>query len=93
VLESRHVIGLFMLMLLFSGVFFTLGYLWDATKSMAGARRNDFFGKPGNSFFQEGRGFQAREHSRSCRRTRIRPRPEFSWEFYHAARIKKPKTI
>jgi len=27
VLESRHVIGLFLLMLLFSGVFFTLGYL------------------------------------------------------------------
>ena len=26
-LESRHVIGLFMLMLLFSGVFFTLGYV------------------------------------------------------------------
>jgi septal ring-binding cell division protein DamX len=26
VLESRHVIGLFMLMLVFSGVFFTLGY-------------------------------------------------------------------
>jgi len=27
VLEGRHVIGLFMLMLLFSGVFFTLGYV------------------------------------------------------------------
>jgi cell division septation protein DedD len=27
VLESKHVIGLFLLMLLFSGVFFTLGYL------------------------------------------------------------------
>jgi cell division septation protein DedD len=27
VLESRHVIGLFMLMLLFSGIFFTLGYV------------------------------------------------------------------
>lgn len=27
VLEGRHVIGLFLLMLLFSGVFFTLGYL------------------------------------------------------------------
>jgi cell division septation protein DedD len=27
VLESRHVIGLFMLMLVFSGVFFTLGYV------------------------------------------------------------------
>ena len=26
-LEGRHVIGLFMLMLLFSGVFFTLGYV------------------------------------------------------------------
>ncbi len=27
VLEGKHVIGLFLLMLLFSGVFFTLGYV------------------------------------------------------------------
>ena len=27
VLESRHVIGLFLLMLVFSGVFFALGYV------------------------------------------------------------------
>jgi hypothetical protein len=27
VLESKHVIGLFLLMLLFSGVFFSLGYV------------------------------------------------------------------
>src|SRR5258707_13909011 len=36
VLESRHVIGLFMLMLLFSGVFFTLGYVM---------RRNQYDGQ------------------------------------------------
>ena len=28
-LESKHVIGLFMLMLVFSGVFFALGYVMD----------------------------------------------------------------
>ena len=46
-LESRHVIGLFMLMLLFSGVFFTLGYVMgrnqiDSPVSAA----TDFFNKP-----------------------------------------------
>src|ERR1700692_4276296 len=33
VLESRHVIGLFMLMLVFSGVFFALGYVMGRNPS------------------------------------------------------------
>ena len=40
VLESRHVIGLFMLMLLFSGVFFALGYVMG---------RNQYDGQVRNS--------------------------------------------
>ena len=32
VLESRHVIGLFLLMLVFSGVFFALGYVMGRNK-------------------------------------------------------------
>src|SRR4029077_1607549 len=44
VLESRHVIGLFMLMLVFSGVFFALGYVmgrnqYDGQVRAAGAPR------------------------------------------------------
>lgn len=37
-LEGRHVIGLFMLMLLFSGVFFTLGYVMGRDESSGQVR-------------------------------------------------------
>jgi DedD protein len=53
VLESRHVIGLFMLMLVFSGVFFALGYVmgrnqYDGQVRAAGNPRAtpDAFGAP-----------------------------------------------
>src|SRR5438552_841552 len=47
VLESRHVIGLFMLMLLFSGVFFTLGYVMGRNEYDGSVRAaTDFFRKP-----------------------------------------------
>src|SRR6266478_4957984 len=50
VLESRHVIGLFMLMLLFSGVFFTLGYVMGRNQIDSPVRAaTDFFMKPENS--------------------------------------------
>ncbi len=49
-LESRHVIGLFMLMLLFSGVFFTLGYVMGRNEYDGSVRAaTDFFKKPGTS--------------------------------------------
>jgi len=51
VLESRHVIGLFMLMLLFSGVFFTLGYVMGRTKLIARARRDRLFHEAGKFRF------------------------------------------
>src|SRR5260370_9024601 len=54
VLESRHVIGLFMLMLLFSGVFFTLGYVMGRNEYDNPVRAStDFFKKPENSFFHK----------------------------------------
>src|SRR5260370_7694879 len=47
VLESRHVISLFMLMLLFSGVFFTLGYVMGRNEYDGSVRAaTDFFKKP-----------------------------------------------
>src|SRR5437879_13067565 len=50
VLESRHVIGLFMLMLMFSGVFFTLGYVMGRNQIDWPVRAaTDFFMKPENS--------------------------------------------
>jgi cell division septation protein DedD len=46
VLESKHVIGLFLLMLLFSGVFFTLGYVMGRNQYDGQVRAaNNAFGK------------------------------------------------
>lgn len=51
-LEGRHVIGLFMLMLLFSGLFFTLGYVMGrdgqvrASTNLRGFPERDVFPKP-----------------------------------------------
>ena len=42
VLEGRHVIGLFFLMLLFSGVFFTLGYVMGRNQLEAQVRAATF---------------------------------------------------
>src|SRR6266481_4153092 len=50
VLESRHVIGLFLVMMLFSAGFFTLGYLMGRDQSVGQVRAaTDFFRKPQNS--------------------------------------------
>jgi cell division septation protein DedD len=47
VLESRHVIGLFLLMLVFSGVFFTLGYVMGRNQYDGQVRAaNDGIGRP-----------------------------------------------
>ena len=47
VLEGRHVIGLFMLMMLFSGVFFTLGYVMGRNQYDGQVRAaTDLRGKP-----------------------------------------------
>ena len=46
-LEGKHVIGLFLLMLLFSGVFFTLGYVMGRNQIDSPVRAaTDFFNKP-----------------------------------------------
>src|SRR6266581_316683 len=44
VLEGRHVIGLFFLMLLFSGVFFTLGYVMGRNQLDAQVRASSVHG-------------------------------------------------
>ena len=49
-LESKHVIGLFLLMLLFSGVFFSLGYVMGRSQydGRVQAESNPFL-KPGST--------------------------------------------
>ena len=99
-LESRHVIGLFLLMLLFSGVFFTLGYVmgrsqYDGQVRAASDSRSaldDFALKPGaNSKRSPGKAqappVQPADNSSADPGTA--PTPNSDWEFYKAG---QPKT-
>jgi cell division septation protein DedD len=94
VLESRHVIGLFMLMLLFSGVFFTLGYVmgrnqYDGQVRAASnprtlqptpiAPKSDPAAKRSN---------EARRDSDPA--TDINSQPNSDWSFYNAGKSSPP---
>ncbi len=92
VLESRHVIGLFMLMLLFSGVFFTLGYVMGRNEIDSPVRAaTDFFKKPENSGFPRKDAGSKRTNTPAPATTPAdTPAPPNSdWEFYHAGDHKK----
>jgi len=92
VLESRHVIGLFMLMLLFSGVFFTLGYVMGRNEIDGPVHAaTDFFGKPGNSGFPRKDAVSKRTNTPApvAAPTDSPAPPNSDWEFYHAGDPKK----
>jgi cell division septation protein DedD len=94
VLEGRHVIGLFMLMLLFSGVFFTLGYVMG---------RNQYDGQVRAA--SNDRGFDPPDvlprneiATKSQNKKPVTAEPaadsgapaSSDWEFYHAGDSSKP---
>jgi cell division septation protein DedD len=103
VLESRHVIGLFLLMLLFSGVFFTLGYVMGRSQydgqvrasSDSRSALDDFALKHGaNSKRSPGKvqpqpTQQAQPADNSSGDPATAPPPNSDWEFYKAG---QPKT-
>src|SRR5437879_1085883 len=92
VLESRHVIGLFMLMLLFSGVFFTLGYVMGRNQIDSPVRAaTDFFMKPDNSVLPkaEASSKRANNPAPATTPTNTAAPPNSDWEFYHAGDSKK----
>src|SRR5229473_2780397 len=94
VLESRHVIGLFMLMLLFSGVFFTLGYVMGRNQIDSPVRAaTDFFMKPGNSVLPKAEASSKRANNSvpTSKPTNTSAPPNSEWEFYHAGDSKKPE--
>src|SRR6266852_67248 len=95
VLEGRHVIGLFFLMLLFSGVFFTLGYVMG---------RNEYEGqvRASTDTHANGYGNVAPKHDVVVKHKTDAaspdsipdtipdtPPPSSDWEFYHT-RDSKP---
>ena len=94
VLEGRHVIGLFFLMLLFSGVFFTLGYVMgknqlDAQVRAAGTRGTD----PVLPLKQDppakaAKGPVSTPDSAAAPSDTSTPPPSSDWEFYRAGEKK-----
>ncbi len=92
VLESRHVIGLFMLMLLFSGVFFTLGYMMGRDQYGGQVRAaTDFFKKPASSVSPkpDTNAKRTNNSAPSATPTDTAVPPNSDWEFYRAGDSKK----
>src|SRR5215467_928128 len=96
VLEGRHVIGLFFLMLLFSGVFFTLGYVMGKNQLDAKVRaasthaadpvlplKQDSPAKPGKS------PVSTPDPALPSADPSVTP-PSSEWEFYHAGEKNAP---
>jgi len=94
VLESRHVIGLFMLMLLFSGVFFTLGYVMGRNQIDSPVRAaTDFFNKPEKTVLPKPDANSKRTNTPVAANppADTTTPPNSDWEFYHAGDSKKPE--
>lgn len=91
VLEGRHVIGLFFLMLLFSGVFFTLGYVMGRNqfegqvRAEGSTRVSDFVF---NSKPEVAPKKTAKDVPQVEPATDPVPPPSSDWEFYHAGESK-----
>lgn len=93
-LESRHVIGLFLLMLLFSGVFFTLGYVMGRgqfdTQVRAASTSHSAFDDINPKPNASGKRSTAKPQAAEPSPDRAAPTPPNSdWEFYNA---NKPKS-
>jgi cell division septation protein DedD len=101
VLESRHVIGLFMLMLLFSGVFFTLGYVMGRNQIDGQVRAEETPRFPLNSLV--GKSSAAKHTPKSAEPNNVTPSDPATapnpadpapadsgsgWEFYNAGKSK-----
>ncbi|MBZ5701588.1 MAG: SPOR domain-containing protein [Acidobacteriia bacterium] len=91
-LEGRHVIGLFVLMLLFSGVFFTLGYVmgrnqYDGQVRAAAGPHGSAEAAVESKKDAKSKNAASEEHSAAPGDAPAAPYPE--WEFYHAGEAGK----
>ncbi|GAC1702963.1 MAG: hypothetical protein NVS9B4_09640 [Candidatus Acidiferrum sp.] len=92
VLESRHVIGLFMLMLVFSGVFFTLGYVMGRNQYDGQVRASANPGTTPGSEIVVKPDAPAKRGARSAVTPATGPQPDSAvpadsaWEFYNAGK-------
>jgi cell division septation protein DedD len=93
VLEGRHVIGLFFLMLLFSGVFFTLGYVmgrnqYEGQVRAASAHLADPLLTPKPETPRQGKSPVSTPDNSIAGEEPSAPVPSSDWEFYHAGEKK-----
>jgi cell division septation protein DedD len=93
VLESRHVIGLFMIIILLSGVFFTLGFVMGRDQAGGPVRAaTDFFKKPEISIPPKNDVASKRaSHTAPSETSKDTAPPATDWDFYHAGDNKKPE--
>jgi cell division septation protein DedD len=91
VLEGRHVIGLFMAVILLSGLFFTLGYVMGRNQDEAQARGVDLREKPELPTFSkpETAAKRANKSVPAETPTDTGAPPSSEWEFYHAGENKQ----
>jgi septal ring-binding cell division protein DamX len=91
VLESRHVIGLFMAVILLSGLFFTLGYVMGRNQNAGEVRAADFREKPEFPVYSKPEAISKRANksapAEKPAETAVPANSE--WEFYHAGDSKK----
>jgi cell division septation protein DedD len=93
IVEGRHVIGLFVLMLLFSGVFFTLGYVMG--RNQYGGQVRAATDSPSTSYFRVGSRTASQPDLKSKRSSKTEAArdaaapPASDWEFYHAGEASK----
>lgn len=93
VLEGRHVIGLFMAVLLLSGLFFTLGYVMGRNQYEAQASGADLREKPETPVFSKPdvAAKRANKSTPTETPTDTGAPPSSEWEFYHAGESKQPE--
>lgn len=92
VLESKHVIGLFLLMLVFSGVFFTLGYVMGRSQydGQVRAASTNFRGQPQPVAPKGGSASKRADPSASQPSSDLPSQPASDWSFYKAAKSNSP---
>ena len=93
-LESRHVIGLFLLMLVFSGVFFTLGYVMGRNQYDGQVRAEAVSPRPKPQPVLPAKSESAGKHTANAADSSppsdIATQPNSEWSFYNAGKQAAP---
>jgi septal ring-binding cell division protein DamX len=85
VLESKHVIGLFMLMLVFSGIFFTLGYVMGRSQYDSQVRAESTSSRTGPGVLSK-----PETRAKNGSSSDIPSQPDSDWTYYKSAKSNAP---